>query len=317
MSSADFIQIAHGGGAGRSERLFRAAVSAFCSLARPSRNDIAQLDDLAMPLFEAVSIEGRRFAAAALSECETAPPGLLRRLCNETIDIAAPLLMRSASLSDIELLGLIGRHGIGHARAIVRRRHLNPAIANIVRALVARSEIEQERSATQVQDAEEGRPADRVRRQLRDMMQPTPARRARHSAAWKQEADAYGKLRAAALTGVGHIVQTALADAFEIDRAQAGRIANAASCSTLMTGLRALDLSSEQAFVVTAAIFPRSFGHAEAVRLFLERYENLDVEAARRSVRGWRADAVAAGFGRDVLLAENGNRSRDGRTRHA
>ena len=81
------------GEAGKADRLFRAATSAFCSLTRPSRRDIVQLEDLALPLFNLVSVEARRYMAAALSDCQSPPPALVRRLCDETIDIAAPLLI--------------------------------------------------------------------------------------------------------------------------------------------------------------------------------------------------------------------------------
>ncbi|RWE93635.1 MAG: hypothetical protein EOS81_18235, partial [Mesorhizobium sp.] len=80
MSSSDFRQIAIRTEAGKAERLFRAAVSAFCSLTRPSRREIAQLEDLTLPLFDEVSVESRRYVAAALSECEYAPTALVRRL---------------------------------------------------------------------------------------------------------------------------------------------------------------------------------------------------------------------------------------------
>ena len=135
MSSSDFRQITIKSEAQKAERLFRAAVSAFCSLTRPSRREIAQLEDLALPLFEFVSVESKRYVAAALSECPYPPAALVRRLCDESVDIAAPLLIRSTALSDIDLIALIGRHGFGHARAIGRRRSLNPTIARLVAAL--------------------------------------------------------------------------------------------------------------------------------------------------------------------------------------
>ena len=43
---------------GKAERLFRAAVTAFCSLTRPSRREIAQLEDLTLPLYDSVSHRG-------------------------------------------------------------------------------------------------------------------------------------------------------------------------------------------------------------------------------------------------------------------
>jgi len=135
VSSSDFRQIAIRTESGKAERLFRAAVSAFCSLTRPSRREIGQLEDLTLPLFDDVSVESRRYVAAALSECEYAPAALVRRLCEEPVDIAAPLLIRSRAVSDIDLIALIGRHGLPHARAIARRKDLNPTIADLIRAL--------------------------------------------------------------------------------------------------------------------------------------------------------------------------------------
>ncbi len=93
MSSSDFRQIAVRADHGKSERLFRAAVTAFCSLTRPSRREIAQLEDLTLPLYDSVSIEARRFVAAALSECANPPAALVRRLADEPVEIAAPLLL--------------------------------------------------------------------------------------------------------------------------------------------------------------------------------------------------------------------------------
>lgn len=135
VSSSDFRQIAVPGDRGKKERLFRAAVTAFASLTRPSRKEIAQLEDLALPLYDHVSVEGRRFVAAVLSELKNPPLALVRRLAEESVDIAAPLLLRSRALSDVDLIALIGRHGLPHARVVARRQNLNPTITQLVRAL--------------------------------------------------------------------------------------------------------------------------------------------------------------------------------------
>ncbi len=137
MTEADFHNIAARNDTSKAERLFRASVSAFCTLTRPSRREVTQLDDLALPLYPHVSSSARRFVAAALSECEIAPPRLVDLLVNDRVDIAAPLLMRSALLTDIDLIALIGRHGLPHARAIARRPGLNLTILHLIRALEA------------------------------------------------------------------------------------------------------------------------------------------------------------------------------------
>jgi uncharacterized protein (DUF2336 family) len=137
VTASDFHGIAIGNDASKAERLFRASVSAFCTLTRPSRREVVQLEDLTLPLYDEVSPEARRYVAAALSECAVAPARLVERLANDRVDIAAPLLARSEALTDVDLIALIGKHGLSHARVIARRAALNPTIAQLIRALEA------------------------------------------------------------------------------------------------------------------------------------------------------------------------------------
>lgn len=316
MSSSDFRQIAERSDHGRKERLFRAAVTAFCSLTRPSRNEIGQLEDLALPLYDSVSVDAKRFVAAALSEAEYPPPALVRRLADESVDIAAPLLLRSAALADVDLIAVIGRHGLGHARVIARRPRLNPAIARLVDVL-GRSESrpqpaetgaeptesqmrsEPKKPAEVVQSSREelrpGAAAETVRESLRAMMRPAaPDREPRLRMQNSERPDPFPKLRDTALTGVRAFFETALADALGIDFRQAQTIAGQASFADLLRALRYLGLSEERAFVIVAALHPQRFGHGEAVRLFLERYRLIHPEAAAESLRGWKAASLAA-----------------------
>jgi uncharacterized protein (DUF2336 family) len=310
VSSSDFRQIAIRVESGKAERLFRAAVSAFCSLTRPSRREIGQLEDLTLPLFDDVSVEGRRYVAAALSECEYAPAGLVRRLCEDPVDIAAPLLIRSRAVSDIDLIALIGRHGLPHARAIARRKELNPTIADLIRALekptlvrVRPPEIKPkapEIAQADVQPVSDipDRPqvtvagVENARRRLRSMMRASV------------DADevsinpftgstTYVKLRETALTGNAAFFQTALADALEIDFPTARSLTGSQHYEPLLTALRALDLSEDKAFLIAVAVYPSQFPHPHAIRTFLDRYRLLHHEAALDKVRAWKAEAVS------------------------
>jgi uncharacterized protein (DUF2336 family) len=308
VSSSDFRQLALKGEAGRSERLFRAAVSAFCSLTRPSRRDIKQLEDLALPLFDMVSIEARRFAAAALSECTDAPGVLIRRLSNEAVDIAAPLLIRSKSLKDVDLIALIGRHGLPHARAIARRPDLNPAIADLVWALenpkLVRFPSPEERqgqaeAASRPQDSHDGGSepvpgisADNARRRLRSMMVPAQPE-ARAPGTQSVHSPHYAKLRDTALTGNTALFQTALADAVEVGFPAARSITETADHSILTDILRSLELSEEQAFLIAAAIYPGRYARPEAIRLFLHNYRMLLPDIARERIETWKAGTSA------------------------
>ncbi|WP_149804210.1 DUF2336 domain-containing protein [Mesorhizobium sp. NFR06] len=299
MSSSDFRQIAIRTEAGKAERLFRACVSAFCSLTRPSRREIAQLEELTLPLFDEVSVESRRYVAAALSECEYAPSALVRRLAEEPVEIAAPLLTRSNALRDIDLIALIGRHGLPHARAIARRKALNPTIADLIRALERPTLVRTRPPETVTKLAPKpapaakadvagpaaGEAAENARLRLRSMMRPADDS-ADVNAFLGQPA--YARLRETALTGNAAFFQTALADALEIDFATARSMTEQSSYTALLAALRALDLSEDRAFLIAVAVYPGEFPHPQAIRQFLDRCRLLHREAAIDKVRAWK-----------------------------
>jgi uncharacterized protein (DUF2336 family) len=306
VSSSDFLQITTRAETGKSERLFRASISAFCSLTRPSRREIGQLEDLTLPLFDSVSAEGLRYAAAALSECGNAPEALIRRLSDSSVDIAAPLLIRSPALTDIDLIALIGRHGLPHARAIARRKDLNPTISDLIRALEKPTLVRssgrpaEERAAptAAAQDAPRpiaGAAAEEVRDRLRGiMLAKSPADNTGINP--PDKSSAYAKLRETALTGNAAFFQTALADALDIDFATARSLVAASDTTPLLAALRALDIGEDKAFLIAVAVFPKHFPHPQAVRLFLDRYRLLHREAALEKIRLLRADAASQAF---------------------
>lgn len=299
-------------------------MSAFCSLTRPSRREIAQLEDLTLPLFETVSVESRRYVAAALSECEYAPAALVRRLCEEPVDVCAPLLVRSRALSDIDLIALIGRHGLPHARAIARRKDLNPTIAQLIKALEkpALVRVRQPEPIAEVAgDSAESAPAaasppklpgsaaENARRRLRSMMlaegEATSVNPFVGSAT-------YGKLRETALTGNAAFFQTALADALDIDFSTARALTEQSNYLSLLAALRALDLSEDRAFLITVAVYPREFPHPQAIRIFLDRYRLLHHEAALEKLRGWKAETVSRAVRGNAPVAANADQVPDG-----
>ncbi|MDP3896191.1 MAG: hypothetical protein Q8Q62_05910 [Mesorhizobium sp.] len=315
MSSTDFRQIAIKSEPGKGERLFRAAVSAFCSLTRPTARDAAQLDDLTLPLYDRVSPEGKRYAAAALSECRKAPAGLVRRLAGEPVEIAAPILVRSAVLGDVDLLALIGRQGLAHALAIGRRSPLNPAIAELIAALEASVPAADPASSHSGRPATAAKrtrpeiarivppvapaPVESARAQLRTMMAvgggAPPSGEAKSSAIRAGGAvPLYDRLKATALSGTPALFQTALADGLEIGFAEARALTEAPRYTRLMSVLRGLDLSAEQAFLLTSAAYPTAFPHAEAMRLFIEAFDLTHPEAGRDEIRRLKGESVAA-----------------------
>jgi len=303
VSSTDFRQLLTASEKERAERLFRAAVTAFCSLIRPSRRDIDQLEELALSLFDMVSADAKRFIAAALSESPYAPQALVLRLANEHVDIAAPILVRSAALSDFDLMTLISRHGAPHARAIAQRAALSPSVRRFADDnLAARKEMPEmplhvatHRPPTA---SEEPPTAEETRRKLRAMMRPAGSRARfenRSGKIFDENAGFhhYERLRSTALTGVPVFFQTALADALDIEFGRARSLTETGSYYYLMVALKALGLDEAQAFLLTAAAFPSHFTHPETIRLFLERYRQLHRDAAIEKVGYWKVDSFS------------------------
>lgn len=292
-SSADFryIETRSAEPAG-GEKIFRAAVSAFCALTRPSKREIAQLDDLAMPLVGNVSREGRRFAAAALSECKYAPPTLVRHLAGDFADVAAPLLIRSEALRDVDLISLIANCDLAHARAIARRTNLVKPIHDLLTAMQD-PEIDRLRAlANEAQDNAKsptrGQFAAEARQKLRRMMRPA------------NNQTYHVGLRESALTGRPALFQTALADALGLEFEIVRRITESDQLTEFSIALKALDVGPELAFLMVSALRPIAFPGAEQIRWFLSKYDALVADKARETVRSWklRAKTVEPAFGK-------------------
>ncbi|MEP2458867.1 MAG: hypothetical protein ABJH80_04845 [Nitratireductor sp.] len=296
MSTADFRRIADRDQAGKAERLLRAAVSAFASLTRPSRREIHQLDQLAAPLFDKVPAETLRYVAAVLSESRYTPPALLARLCEQSADIAAPLLIRSPLLGDAALLGLIARHGLTHARVIKRRPRVHPTIVQVSRLLETTAARPPEQVAQTPVPASRGL-ADLARHRLLQTMSDnenaaTGALSPDSQVDEAHDDERFRKLRAAALAENREPFFRALAETVSLPYDTARMIARARTCDDLLVALRSLDLSEEQAFLLACAASPWRFPQRRNIRLFLEKFRSISREAARARVDSdWRDGA--------------------------
>jgi uncharacterized protein (DUF2336 family) len=262
--------------ASKADRLLRAAVTAFCDNARPTRRDAAQLDDLAGPLLACASEETLRVAAAALSATPHAPPALVRRLADMPVEISAPLLLRSPVLTPIDLLALVARHGVPHARAIAGRADLDERILLLIRSVDVPAETPKPSAA------------DETRKSLRAMMRPASNA---PSLRWEGDPGAYRKLRSAALSGAPAAFHGALAGALAIAPATARAIAGDADPARLILALRALDLSAEEAFLVIQCLRP--VRERREVAKFLAAWEAVAQDDAARVAAEWRRPSGA------------------------
>lgn len=315
VSSSEFRQIAvkqeAGQKAGRAERLFRASISAFCSLTRPSREAIVQLDDLTEPLYGDVTPETLRYAAAALSECRRAPPALMRRLAFEPIHIAAPVLMRSAALSDADLIAVIARHGLAHARAIRMRAALDTSVEKLIIALEAAAgraapqqppapaappETSAMRDPLSSPHHRPGSAAEAAREKLRAMM-------ASNSPGEQQAAEApefldgaahFSRLRDTALSGSIPVFRTALTDALDIGFAESKELVRPGRDKNLALAFRGIGMPAENAFLILSIIFPGVFSQPASIRRFLDDYAMTHIEAGRDEIRRLRLESISA-----------------------
>lgn len=292
MSSTSPLRSNRFRASGRPDRLLRAAVTSFCSLARPGRRDRNQLDDLAVPLLGQVSDDTLRYVAAALSQSPHAPAALTRKLAELPTDISAPVLVRSSALTAIDLVALIGRHGRPHAAVIARRPDLDERIRALIGAIGALDAVDRHPPEPPPVQPER---AETVRDQLRAMMEPsthdTGGREVRLR--WERDPDTYAKLRATALAGIPALFQTALADGLGVEVRRAATLTDASDVSGLLIGFRALGLGEEQVVLLLACMRSGSLGSLRAINMLVEAYARIDPEDAARVVAGWRGTATA------------------------
>ncbi len=278
----------------RPDRLLRNAIVAYCALTRPGRREAEQLQDLALPLVDTAAPETLRYASAALSRCETEPEKLVARLADMEVEVAAPLLGRARSLTDIDLLNIISRHGWSHARVIASRDRLHPSIKQLTETVERR----------QWQPTHPARPAapppqptfeenllvEETRDRLRTIMKATVTE---DSEAAAHIDYIYEELRDSALAGSADQVAAALANALGVLVPLARTIARDDSLTMLIPALRALNLADEEAYLITSAIHPARFGSATAIRAFLRSYRSMAFEAIEAQLTRWQETGAA------------------------
>ncbi len=310
MSTSEFTHIASRSDIHKADRLFRAAVSAFCALSHPSCDAIAQLEDLASPLYDHVTPEALRYASAALSECRRAPGGLVQRLALEEIHIAAPVLMRSAVLGEAQLMSAVTRKGAAHARAIAIRPNLSEPLRKLLgraasypKAKDAPTVEEQEIAAEAIPSQHPihhrpGSAADAVREKLRAMMAANNEALEHASmppaATGLREGEAFERLREAAFTGSRPRIRTALAAVLDIGFAETVDLVRPECDARLTAALKSAGLSVEQAFLIFSLMFPGQMRQESAIRNFIDGYESMEREVALDQIRRLRLESISA-----------------------
>ncbi len=281
---------------GKADDLLAAAIASFAVMPRPGRQDMQQLEDLALPLLERATAQGRRNAAQALAQLEEAPRRLVLALAGEPTEISAPLLLRSPALRPADLIDLIGAHGIDHARVIARRQSADALLQQVLRSF---ADPAIDRTLAMQEDlADIGeKPAATAA-----VTSPLPAASAAHGLGlslqqpfFKAEAmPGHQALIDAALLIDSHFFRNALADALDVSFARAESIIGRWPDSHLPIALKALGMSAPECYLVMTAALGPIDANRESLREFVHIYRSIDPSKAMALVRRWRADEMSA-----------------------
>lgn len=275
----------------KADDLLVAAIAAFASLTRPGRQDSHQLEDLAFPLLDRATMRGKRQAANSIAQIEDAPRRLVLALANEPVEISAPVLLRSATLRPQDLLDIISKNGLTHARAIARRQSDDPLLKGVLRsfndAVIDRLLALQENLAgfetgnivVSSEIYENENPAEGL--------VPQPSFFSPGTLATPEH------LIDTALLIDDQIFRTALADSLDVSFDRADRIIGKWPESHLPIALRALGMSASECFMIMSAILGPVAAGRDGLREFIQIYRSIDQEKAVMLVRRWKADDMS------------------------
>ncbi|MFD2237030.1 hypothetical protein [Aureimonas populi] len=111
------------------DAIVRAAVAAYGSLRTPTEAQARDLARLVAPLWQKVSPETQRSVSASLSHAPRMPRALVQLLLDAPVEIAAPFLVSSPSLTEADLSALAARGDERLKRIAESRRRHADAIA--------------------------------------------------------------------------------------------------------------------------------------------------------------------------------------------
>jgi uncharacterized protein (DUF2336 family) len=266
----------------RKDDILRACVSAFVALLRPSKQEIRQTLDLALSILPFTSATTKRFVAAILSASHHAPHELIRRLCDEPVDICAPLLLKSPILSTKDLIEIIEKSH-DHAHIISKRDYL-PVM--VVEAFTSRGHgrVPEPRSQKEVSLT-----LNEAREHLTFIMHNSvhdiyelPA---------KNETLPQ-KLQRFALSDQNALFITLMADVSKLSFSKVENLTRRASSGELSTLLKAFHVEANSAFVICSIFYPKIAANRGEIQLFLTRFNHMNVKNAQDMIAVWQLDDV-------------------------
>jgi uncharacterized protein (DUF2336 family) len=283
------------------DSLIFSAAGAFVSLPRPGREDAGRLDALAVPLFEKLSVEGKRRIAAVLSECRSViPERLVELLILQPLDISASLLISRAEIPDQLLEKSIAQCGEPHARIIALKHNISASVKTRIDTLI--ESIVPVTEVTPMQPAEIKSTAqtelEQAQDRLRNMMmrktlpETAPITALAPSAFVKgHEPNIVARLINLALEGDTDFLSTALADEWSAPFAEIRPLVQRNALHTLATLLKGLDFGATDTFAVVSAFNPPAFASREAIASFYLKFQAISDSEIHHLKQGFEHSA--------------------------
>ena len=130
---ADLIELSAQPSSERRRTLLREVTDLFMASDAAAQVQGSGAFDAVMETLSAdLEAEVRAELAARLAPVPTAPRGTLRRLANDHIDVAAPVLRQSPALTEDDLLGVIRARGQAHMQLVSQRRDLSESLSDAI-----------------------------------------------------------------------------------------------------------------------------------------------------------------------------------------
>lgn len=285
----------------KADDLIIAAIIAFTSLTRPGRHDMLQLEDLTIPLLSHASLQGKREAAEILAPYTHVPIKLIMTLCHDQVEIAAPLLLRSPALSTNNLIELIDRHGLLHARIIARRANKDPLLVPLLQSFndSAIDRFIQDEDLLTEDDYHfiSETPAAMNLQPTMVLAANTPTASESVISHLTVKPTVVDALINKALLIDQSLFRYALADTLGISPDRAEKIIGQWPDSQLPLALKAIGLSAQDCYLILTAVLGTIQGDRDSLRDFVHIYRSINQQTAQMAVQHWKSsEANKSGY---------------------